>query len=123
VRVGVADWRRIQTLVVGQASWFALADIRIIRFVAPLAGRADSVPTIAVLVQPAARHAGVAVLVTEGRVPAAVSVLAALRVTCPVLVGELAGQRTGFVGAVDDGRPVAHRTVGVVDVEVEEEGV
>lgn len=82
----LADGGGVLALVISQASWFAFADIRIIRLVAPLAGWTDSVPIVTIFIEPAAGDTGVGVLVTQRLVSTTVGVHAAFGVADPVLV-------------------------------------
>jgi len=113
------------TLVIRQTTWFTLSYLHIARFVAPLTAGTHSVPVITVLIVPTAVLAD-AISVTQRFFSRTVRILAALWLADEVLVHVLAGQRTviigGFgVGAVDDRRPVADRTVGVLDALVKKE--
>lgn len=110
------------TLAIRQTAWFALPNLNIAWFVAPLTSGTRPIPVLAVLIFPAAQDAA-AIRVAQRFLVRTVGVFAALWLADEVLVELLAGQGTGyvvgFVLAVDDLWPVADRTVGVLDALVE----
>jgi len=120
--VVLADGGGVLALGVQQASRFTFTNFSIVGLVAPLTGWTDSVPIIAIFIEPAAGAADT-VRITNGFVSRTVGVLAAFGLADAISVRYLADQRTGVAGAVDLSWPVAHRPSWIEDGVIKFQGM